>query len=104
MKYLIRAKRNVFPMDPKMAVGIMQAAKQWTSAEIAAGRLDLMYMHADGSGGFGIANQDTHQEVYDKILEAPFYVFMDWEVVPLVDWSHAYDRLIEMFQKIAAMT
>jgi hypothetical protein len=38
------------PMDPKMAVGVMQAAKQWTNAEIAAGRMDLMYMHADGSG------------------------------------------------------
>jgi hypothetical protein len=103
MKYLVTAKRNLFPMEPKMAIGLMQAAKQWSGAEIAAGRMDLMYMYANGSGGFGIANQDTHEEVMDKVLEAPIYVFMDWEVIPLVDWSHGYDKLIELFQKIAAM-
>jgi len=103
MKYLVAAKRNLVPMDPKMAVGVMQAAKQWTSAEIAAGRMDLMYVHGDGSGGFAIVNGNSHEEVYDKLVEAPLYVFMDWEVMPLVDWSHGYDKLIELFQKIAAM-
>ena len=103
MKYLVAAKRNLVPMDPKMAVGVMQAAKQWTSAEIAAGRMDLMYVHGDGSGGFAISNADSPEEGFDKLLEAPLYVFMDWDVMPLVDWSHGYDKLIELFQKIAAM-
>jgi muconolactone delta-isomerase len=104
MKYLITAQRNLAPMEPKMAIGLCQATKQWVSAELAAGRLDLMYLHADGSGGLGIANQDSHEEVYDKLLDFPMYAFMDWEVIPLVDWSHGYDKLIELFQKIAART
>lgn len=104
MKFLVTAQRNMVPMEPKMAVGVMQAAKQWTSAELAAGRMDLMYMHGDGSGGFSIINADSHEEGFDRLLEAPLYVFMDWEVIPLVDWSHGFDKLIELFQKIAAMT
>ena len=104
MKYLVRAKRNLVPMEPKMGINVFQAGKQWAGAELAAGRMDLMYLHADGSGGFGIVNADSHQEGYDKLLESPYYAFMDWEVIPLVEWSHAFDRLIEMMQKMAAMT
>jgi hypothetical protein len=103
MKYLITAKRNLMPMEPQMAINVFQAGKQWGGAEIASGRMDLMYFYADGSGGFGIVNGDSHEAVYDKLLESPYYLFMNWEVIPLVDWSHGFDRLIEMMQKIAAM-
>ncbi|MDH4208471.1 MAG: hypothetical protein OEV76_06335 [Anaerolineae bacterium] len=104
MKYLITGRRNLAPMEPKMAINVFQAAKQWNNAQLAAGKLDLTYNYADGSGGFAIANGDSHEEVYDRLLESPYFVFMDWEVIPLVDWSHSYDKLIELFQKIAAMT
>ena len=103
MKYLVRAKRNLVPMEPKMAIGLVQAAKQYNEAELAAGRIDLHYLHGNGNGGFVIANADSHEEVYDRLLEFPLYVFMDWEVMPLVDWSHGYDQLAELFQKMAAM-
>jgi muconolactone delta-isomerase len=104
MKYLVMARRNLVPMDPKTAITMFQAAKQWESAELASGRMDLRYNYADGSGGFGIVNGDSHEEVYDRILEAPYFSFMDWEVIPLVDSSHSLDKLIELFQKMAAMS
>jgi hypothetical protein len=104
MKYLVRGKRNLVPMEPKMGINVFQAGKQWAGAELAAGRMDLMYFYADGSGGFGIVNGNSHEEVYDKLLESPYYVFMDWEVIALIDWSHGLDKLIEMMQKISAMT
>jgi hypothetical protein len=104
MKYMVIGKRNLVPMEPKMAVGLFQAAKQWVSAELAAGRVDLHYMHADGGAGFVIANGASHEGILDRLLEYPMYPFNDWEVIPLVEWSHAYDRMIELLQKIAAMT
>jgi muconolactone delta-isomerase len=104
MKYMITAERNLVPMDPKMGIGLFQAAKQWVNAELAAGRMDLMYMHADASAGFAIINGDSHEAVYEKLLDMPLYAFMDWQVIPLVDWSHAFDKLTELFQKTAAMT
>jgi hypothetical protein len=36
----------------------------------------------------------------DALLDFPMYVFMNWEVIPLVDMSHAYDSLIKLFQKM----
>jgi muconolactone delta-isomerase len=104
VKYLITASRNLVPLEPQMAIKVWQAGKEWDGAELAAGRMDVMYFYAGVGGGFGIVNANSHEEVYDKLLECPYYVFMDWEVIPLVDWSHGYDKLIETFQKLAAMT
>ncbi|HUS69528.1 MAG TPA: DUF3303 family protein [Anaerolineae bacterium] len=104
MKYMVIGTRNLVPMEPKMAIGLFQAAKQWTNAQLADGSMDLQYLHADTGGGFVIVNGDSHEEIYDKTLDFPLYPFFDWEVIALVDWSHGYDKLIEMFQKMAAMT
>ena len=104
MKYLVFGTRNQVPVEPKMAANVFQAGKQWVGAELASGRMDLMYLYAHANGGMGIVNGESHEEVYGRILESPYFVFMDWEVIPLVDWSHGFDKLIETFQKIAAMT
>lgn len=101
MKFLVMGKRNQVPMEPKMAVGLVQAAKESMKAGLADGTLDVSYMHVDGSAGFTIANADSHEEAMDGLLDFPMFVFMDWEVIPLVDWSHAYDKLIELFQKMS---
>jgi hypothetical protein len=58
-------------------------------------------MFADGSGGFVISNADSHEEALDGLLAFPMYVFLDWEVHPLVDMGHAYDKLSELFQKMS---
>jgi muconolactone delta-isomerase len=101
MKFLVMGKRNLVPMEPKMAVGLVQAAKENTEAQLAAGTLDVSYMFADGSGGFVIANADSHEEALDRLMDFPMYVFLDWEVKPLVDSSHTYDKLRELFQKMS---
>lgn len=104
MKYLVIGTRNTVPMDPKIGAGLFQACKQWVSAELAAGKGDAMYIYADASGGIEIGNANSHEEVYDRLLDFPMYAFMDWEVIPLVDWSHGYDKMIEFCHKIAART
>jgi muconolactone delta-isomerase len=100
MKYIVIGKRNQVPLEPKMAVGLVQAAKEYNQAGLAAGTNDLSYMFADGSGGFTIANADSHEEVMDGLMDFPMFVFLDWEVKPLVDSSHTYDKLTELFQKM----
>ena len=104
MKYITIGTRNLMPMDPKMGISLFQAAKKWTNARLADGTMDLQYVHVDTGAGFAITNADSHEEVYDRLLDYPLYPFFDWEVIGLVDWSHAYDKNIELLQKMAAMT
>ena len=100
MKFIAIGKRNQVPLEPKMAVGLIQAAKEYVKAGLADGRIDVSYMHVDGSTGFVITNADSHEDAMDALLDFPMYVFMNWEVIPLVDMSHAYDSLIKLFQKM----
>ncbi|NIN95371.1 MAG: hypothetical protein GTN93_09730 [Anaerolineae bacterium] len=51
-----------------------------------------------------LVNADSHEEALERLLDYPLFVFFDWDVKPLSDWSHAHDKLIEFFQKLAAMT
>jgi muconolactone delta-isomerase len=104
MKHLVIGTRNLVPMEPATAVGLYQAAKQWTNAQLADGRLDCQYNFVDLGGGCAIVNADSHEEVLERLLDYPLFAFFDWEVKPLADWSHAHDKLIEFFQKLAAMT
>jgi muconolactone delta-isomerase len=100
MKFITIGKRNLVPVEPKMAVGLIQAAKEYTKAGLADGSIDVSYMHIDGSGGFVISNADSHEEAMDALLDFPMYVFMDWDVIPVVDMTHAYDSLTKLFQKM----
>ena len=72
MKYFVLAKRNTVPLPIFSELG----------------------------GGFAITNADSHEEVTDSLLEYPLYPFFNWEVKPLSDWSHSYDKLAELFQRI----
>jgi hypothetical protein len=101
MKYIVIGKRNQVPMEPKMAVGLLQAAKESTKAGLADGSIEVSYINVDSGGGFTIVNADSHEQAMDGLLAFPLYVFMDWEVIPLVDWSHGYDKLTELFQKMS---
>jgi muconolactone delta-isomerase len=101
MKYMAIGKRNQVPMEPRTAVGVLQASQEGLKAGLADGTLDVAYMHTDGSTGFSIVNADSHEEAMDGLLAHPAFVFMDWEVIPLVDLSHAYGKLAELFQRMS---
>ena len=99
MKYLVSVQPGTTPIPPEQAVGLYQAAKEWINAQLADGRLDCCYVFAD-AGGFAISNADSHEEVFDNLLAYPLYPFFDWEVKALCDWSHSYDKIIELYQRL----
>jgi muconolactone delta-isomerase len=101
MKYLTIAKPGTTPVPPEQGVGLWQAAKEWINARLADGRLDCHYVFAD-TGGFAISNADSHEEVFDALLTFPLFAFFDWEVKALCDWSHSYDKIIEVYQQLAS--
>jgi hypothetical protein len=98
MKYLITFTRNTTPMPIEQAGALFQAAKLRTNASLAEGTMDCAYAFADTQGGFTVANGESHEEVWDAILDFPLYMFLDWEVKPLCDPNHGYDKLIEVVQ------
>lgn len=102
MKFLVTGRPGPMPIPPEQAVGLFQAAKASVDAAIAEGGIDCSYLFLEG-GGFVITNADSHEEALDKLLEFPLYPFTVWEVRALCDWSHGYDKFIELFQKLASL-
>ena len=101
MKFLVTAQAGPAPMPPEQAASLMQAAKEWMKAGFADGTVECHYVFPEG-GGFTISNADSHEAVLDHLLAYPLYPFMTWEVKPLCDWSHSYDKFIELWQKLAS--
>ncbi len=100
MKYLTTGRTGRVPIPPEMGVALYQATTAWVNAKLADGTIDCHYVFADLSGGFAIGNADSHEEMMGNLLSYPLYPFFDWETIPLADWSHSYEKLIEYFQQL----
>ena len=94
MKYLVTGRPGRNPVPSEKAVDLIKAAQEYIVAKFQDGTRDCQYAFAD-QGGFFITNADSHEAVMDELLEYPLFFYLYWEVKPLCDWSHLYDRLIE---------
>ena len=101
MKYLVTARPGTTPLRVKYGTPVFQAAKEWAGSRLADGTFDCHYGFAD-LGAFVIANGDSHEALFDEILECPLYPYFEWEISALCDWQHMYDKNIEYFKKLAA--
>ena len=99
MKFLITARPSASPVPRDRGVSLYKSAKQWVDEALAEGRLDCHYVFAD-AGGFSIVNADSHEEVFDTLLNYPVYPFYDWEVKALCDWRRTYDTVIRYYQRL----
>ena len=102
MKYLVievpRAPSRPLPQEQVLALNI--AARESIEARIADGTLDSLYAFP-GGGAFAIGKADSHDALWDILMEYPLYHYMDWEVKALCNWSHGFDTLIKRLQKQA---
>jgi hypothetical protein len=81
--------------------GPLDASNQkWVSARLADSTFECHYGFPD-LGSLAIVNGDSHEALLDGILDCPAYPFFEWEVTPLCDWQHMYDKNIAYFEKLA---
>jgi hypothetical protein len=98
MKYLLTFRRNTTPMPIEQAAALFEAAKLRTSIALAEGRMDCAYAFGNTKGGVVILNVESHEDLWDGIVEHPMYMFFEWEVEPLCDLHHGLDKLIEVVE------
>lgn len=97
MKYLVTAQPSRL-MSREQPLPLYKAAREWVTARLADGTLDLHYTFP-GGGAIGSANVGSHEVLSDLIAGYPVYAYIDWEVRPPSDWSHTYDTMIERLQQ-----
>ncbi len=95
MKFLtlVKFKPGIAP-DPKMIIGINEAAKDWIKAHQADKTLDCVYNvvpNASGYYGMAVSNANSLEEANALLITYPGYFVSDFEVYPLSDVMKAID-------------
>jgi muconolactone delta-isomerase len=100
MKFLVLTKSKM-PFPPEMALGLLDAMDGWTQKYTANGKLEQVWSFAGISGGGGIANVNSLEELTAIMIEFPFGPFSDIEIYGLSDIEKAMGNLRAAAQAMA---
>jgi muconolactone delta-isomerase len=102
MKYLVTWE--VPPAPPAMAktaAALLEATKAWIENEKKAGGIIGIWGDTQGRGGLAIAEYDSNDALYAKLMDVPFSPFAQFSVTPLSDWDLVVGTTIQYYKKIA---
>ena len=84
MRFLVVSKGRD-PVPPEMAVPMLQMFQGWLAEHRASGKLEQAWSFAGQTGGGGIANVDSHEELDAMMATWPFGQTSDVDVYALAD-------------------
>jgi muconolactone delta-isomerase len=84
MRFLIVTKGRD-PLPPEMAIGMLQMFQGWLAEHRASGKLEQAWSFAGQTGGGGIANVDSLEELDAIMATYPFAQTSEIAVYPLAD-------------------
>ncbi len=90
------------PPPPEMMPALVEATIQWMAWAKGSGKFDAIYSVAGQSGGLGIANLDSLEELDDIIQGYPMTPFCNVQVFPLSDVDHALATMREQVKKMSS--
>lgn len=102
MRFLV-VTENRTPVPPEMALPMMQMMQAWTAEHLASGKLEQTWSFAGITGGGGILNVDSHEEL-DAIMGGfPFGQHSTITVYALADLDASLRDGITRIEGIMAM-
>ena len=97
MNFLITANPGIRPLPKDKKSDLWYSARQWVNDKINDGTIECHYMFIDG-GGLAIAAVDSHETLWNILMEYPLYQYNEWKVRALCDWNHVYDNSLSQLQ------
>lgn len=101
MRYLVVEEQNT-PIPPEMVLGLFEAMKAWSARYIAAGKMEQIWGFAGRSGGCGIVNVDSLEELDQMAAEYPFQPFSHVDIYGLVDLDTSIGNATKAFGAMMA--
>ena len=102
MRFLIVTESRE-AMAPDMALPMMQMMKAWVAEHTASGKMEQIWSFAGLSGGGGIINVDSHEQL-DAIMGGfPFAQHSDISVYALADLDAVLSDSIARIEGIVEM-
>ncbi len=98
MKFLILRK-------PRLSGGIIPTSKairehkQGVADAIKAGTIDCIYAFPGGGGSVGIANADSAEQLNERIMSTPLFLYSEFEVRPQTDYDKYMENVAAALEK-----
>lgn len=91
MKFLLVSQPR-FQVPPEMALPILDAFSAFLSKYTESGNIQESWSFAGVTGGAGIFEVDSHEELDAMLAESPLLPFSDIAIYPLVDLQESIQR------------
>jgi muconolactone delta-isomerase len=98
MKFLVIRK-------PRVNAGMLPSSKTFREAKQSAqeaikqGVIDCIYAIPAGGGNVAIVNADSPEELNQRIMDTPLFLFSEWELRPLTDYAKYMDNIAAVFER-----
>jgi muconolactone delta-isomerase len=101
MRFLVFTEQDK-PMPPEIVPALFAATNAWKARYTAAGKIEHIWSFAGMSGGAGIVNVDSHEELDQISAEFPFQPFSHVTVYALADFDKSMYNATNAFQAMMA--
>ena len=97
MKFLVIVR----PRHPQQGLtsAMVQASREIVNGYIKSGIDDCAFSIADGNGGVGIINANSHEQLMELLMAAPVAAFSEFQTYPLADFDSSISKVIEAMKK-----
>lgn len=101
MKFLVISKPT-YPVPLEIAVDLNKAMMAWIDEHTKSGKIEASWAFSGLSGGGGIFNVDSLDELDTVMMGFPFAPFSEMEIFGLSDLAGRLERWQAMYEAMAA--
>ena len=98
MKFLVLRK-------PRLSSGMIPTSKairehkQGVSDAIKGKTIDCIHAFPGGGGSVGIANADSPEQLNERLMRTPLFLYSEFEVRPLTDYDKYMENVAAALEK-----
>ena len=97
MKFLVIRKPR-FGTGRVATSKLIREAKQSAAEAAKAGTIDCIYAFP-GGGNVAIVNADSPEQLNERLMATPLFLYSEYEVRPLTDYSKYMDNVAAALKK-----
>jgi len=98
VRFLVIDRGGTLELSPSEGEALFMAARDWVKQMMDKGKIELGYAMAGEMASAMIYNVDSHEELDDLLQEYPLSNYSVFEIYPLSDALHSFEKAAQSFK------
>lgn len=99
MRVLVIDRGGTIELPPSNAEALFVNARDWVEEQMGKGKIEVAYALAGEMASMMVYNVDSNEELDDMLQEYPLSNYSIFEIYPLSDALHSFEKAAELFKK-----